>query len=234
MQAVASSNIPSRYHYRKGDKLLPRILHGQKPHIGISKIKYPNQGMLGDKEWTIWRKAMCQCLQITSERDRLNRPLGDWKETKAPEDWPCWQDSATGNILFRNNSHWEVMQLVRGLQGINQNFPIIQFSQHLPQAIWPARGWRTPNGEFHFFGAAGHRLGVAPHQPSLLEQILLLDNAIKWSANLLEVEGNWHTLGQAIRDHNTCAISDGSFKGTHGTAASTLRSYIDPTIGITG
>lgn len=217
-----------------GRTLLPGVMEGQALGQKISPFNYPNQGKPSARVWHYWRKTLRKCLGMAHDADRMAGPLGKWIRKIQPSEWPCWKSPKTGHIYLKSHNEWEKLAPIRGLQGTNQNFPVTERVEHLPDQVIPAIGWRTPTGSFRFSGAARLRDPVNIPPINLVTGVQQAPSSVRWAIQHLEVEGDWRVLCNEIRMNRAFAVTDGSFKNKQGTSAFTVRTTGQENVGIVG
>jgi hypothetical protein len=202
------------------------IWNGQRDPYTTSPYKWPACGDPSNRDWSIWRSALLNLFadNPTSRACRqLRLPLGNW--LGADDKWEWWLSASEQRLYQLCDSTWKVYTPPTGYR--SRRFPRYQYSHVATSG--PTDGQRTKilqiTGDRAFRATGCSQINddePTAYSTSLATRLQDTIPNRKWAAERLLVSDNGLAVASAIRDNAAIAVSDGSFKDQHGTAALVL------------
>jgi hypothetical protein len=192
--------------------------HGKIDESIPARYIWPNQGVPSSDHWTTWDKALKALCSRTGE---LLQPLGAWLPTHGRS---YFFDASSDRVYHVQGSHvWYLRAMNFGRasrRGISRYGDPIACDT-LPPSCLPATIDR--HGSYtHLTGTSHISHNITEHSSGFFEYITdQLPVSASWVFRNIRFIGNFSRFSQQIRDSAVTfwAVSDGSFKNTHGTAS---------------
>ena len=215
-----------------GKSLLHCFWIGNRDDHADTRYQWPGCGPPSSNDWGIWRLALRKLFYDDAPSvlaRRLRNPLGKW--TDSSSSWSWWFSALENRLYQRTADRWRVYLPPSGSTR-TRRFP--RFLYNHSATYGPSDGLRTKviqvPGDMAM-RITGCALDLSPHLPAqssnLAVRLQLQIPTRQWAMERLQVADNGHAVAQAIINHTAIAVSDGSFKNHHGTAAMVL---VDPAL----
>jgi hypothetical protein len=178
-------------------------LSAWEPPFGVSikvEFMYPNQAYPPPTSWHVWKSAL---RRLCNSQRTLTQPLGPYIRDDTIQ-W--WLDAASERLHLVSQ---DSIKTFRKSGGKRTRFSHSQFiydgiSPELPPQCIPVTV-RLRKNQATMTGAGDFRRPPTTAMPNM-----------NWILESLQIPAN---LTKEWGNHNICAVSDGSFKNQHGTAA---------------
>jgi hypothetical protein len=213
-----------------GKSIMECFWNGKRNNYTTSPYKWPGCGDPSTQDWVVWRSALLTLFSDnpTSRACRqLRLPLGNW--LGADDKWEWWISESEQRLYQHCDSTWKVYTPPTGYR--SRRFPRYLYSH--TTAAGPPDGQRTKvlqiagDSALRTTGWSHCNLDTNPVTSTCLTHRLQSTMSDRqWALERLTMRDNGLAVASAIRDRTAIAVSDGSFKNQHGTAALVL---CDPT-----
>ena len=197
-----------------GDVIMPHFTCSQ-PHNPLdsySSLKWPDQGLPSDAAWTMWRRALRDCLCCNG--NLLRQGLGKWLSTDS--NWGSFFHRPTNNLFVRHNQEWH--RFGHNKETFNGPTSKYVFLDHSTPPVTPSHvavAWIEDNELISYgIGALG--------KDNTLE---LVPWYFEWITPLTATQSL--SIAEAIRNKTAVALTDGSFL-RKGAAGFCVGSTLDP------
>ena len=177
------------------------ITHPYNPLALYSSLKWPEQGQPSESAWTLWRRALCECLSCNTQYI-LSQPLGHWISTDSS--WGSFFHQPTNNLFVLYECRWHRFGLnTETFRGHTSKYVLLD---HDLPPFWTSHvavTWIEGNELItHGIGPLIQRDGT---------DVSAINNPwyFEWTESLPENKGQ--CIAEAIHGNTAIALTDGSF-----------------------
>jgi hypothetical protein len=185
-----------------GIRIEESVLRAPFHSTSYPEFLYPNQVLPPSSSWQAWREALSKL----STDGRLRRPLGPFLRT----DTVCWWFDSSSMHLYhvKQNGTFDMFRKAPGThtRANASKFLYMENLMELPLGVSPASATLQHPTQAYLTG-----IGYFTDPPRNIITINWILRDVQFPENLQEEWDN--------RAGYVCAVSDGSFKNAHGTAA---------------
>jgi hypothetical protein len=213
-----------------GKEITINSWNGKNKDRGASPYRWPRlQHSLSHEHWKNWWIALVNVFLAHSNSRVLNRSLFEW-HNRVPSSWKWHFHPVEDRLYAHEGLHWRVYCQQRNRtsprQGKSKHSKTNQLFRVLPDGLQLASVFKQ--GPFIILQGVGASTTASistqhTSVTSFAEERLLCSPLDQWAIQEITTSNEGQAMATAIKNGTAIAVSNGSYKDGHGTAAFILK-----------